>query len=220
MWRIILLIILLLLFFILFLPISIFIVYKDKLEIYLKILFIKKNLYSSVPEIDVKKFTARGIRKQLKREQKKISDTEKKPDVKSTKKKNNIDIKETISMINDIIIRVKDKFFRYLRIKVANIRVIISTDDAAKTAIEYGIAVQLIQYTVTLLQNITNFSVNDNTSIVCDVDYLKGKSELSCNLSFTLRVWHMLAVALSAAAAYIKNTTRHKRKGEDKNGRN
>lgn len=220
MWRIVLSVILLLLILILFLPISIFIVYEDDLKIFLKILFFKKNLYSSSPEINVKKFTAKGIRKKIKKDSKKIAVRETKSNEKSSKKKDDIDIRKTVSLINDIIKSIKDKFLRYLRINVVNIRVVISTDDAAKTAIEYGIVVQLVQYTVTILQNITNFSVKDNTSIVCDVDYLKGKSEMSCNISFVLKIWHILAIALLAASAYIKNTTIQKRKGGDKNGRN
>ncbi len=208
MWRIILSSILILFFLIFIIPIKIKIKYDKQFSVVLKILFFKKYLYDSEQTVDVKKFTAKGIKKQIARDQTALDKKEKQ---KETTKENNII--ETIKLLNDIIIAIKDKFFRYLRIEVASLKVTVATDDAAKTAITYGVAVQLIQYTVTILQNITNFTPKDSESIVCDVDYLKTKSEFSCNMSFSLRVWHILAVGLSAGIAYIKNTKRQRRKG-------
>lgn len=208
MWRIILSSILILLFLIFLIPIKIKIKYDKQFCVVLKILFFRKYLYDSEQTVNVKKFTAKGIKKQIARDQTAL---EKKEKPKETTKENNII--ETIKLLNDIITAIKDKFFRYLRIEVASLKVTVATDDAAKTAITYGVAVQLIQYTVTILQNVTNFTPKDSESIICNVDYLKTKSEFSCNISFSLRVWHILAVGLSAGIAYIKNSKRQRRKG-------
>ena len=209
MWRIILSIIVILLFLIFIIPIKIKIEYDNKFSVTLKVLFYKKSIYDSEQTVNVKKFTAKGIKKQLDKDRNSLKKKEK-PKEKEAKDK---DIAETIKLLNDIILSIKDKFFRYLRIDLASLKVIVATDDAAKTAIQYGVVVQLVQYTVTILQNITNFTPNNSTSIICDVDYLKTKSEFSCNISFTLKLWHILAIGLSAGAAYIKNSKRQHRKG-------
>ena len=119
------------------------------------------------------------------------------------KKKKVSDVTEAIKLISELLSKIVGRFFKYLRVKVARIRVVIATDDAAKTALQYGLAVQGVQYVVTLLENVSNFSVEKNGYISVDCDYCSEKPILDVDISFSIRVWQALALLVRAGAVFV-----------------
>lgn len=203
---VILLVIALLLLLLLLLKISICVKYDDGIFVVLKLLFLSFTLFPKKEKIDLKEFSAKGINKKLKKdavhiEKKKKSESKKKEN--KQKKKKVSDVTEAIKLISELLSRIVGRFFKYLRVKVARIRVVIATDDAAKTALQYGLAVQGVQYVVTLLENVSNFSVEKNGYISVDCDYCSEKPILDVDISFSIRAWQALALLLRAGAVFV-----------------
>ena len=82
--------------------------------------------------------------------------------------------------------------------------VTVASDDAAKTAILYGVVSQSIAYTLEILDRVTNLSYADNSEVNVDVDFLETKPRADIRIAFSLRVWHLLDVAFRALGRFVK----------------
>lgn len=221
MWRWILLLIFVFLLFLLMLRVHFRIVYEGELKMTLRVLFFKYNIDPSENKVDVKQFSSRGISKKLEKERKKNQaeyEKERKKKLKSEKKpekKASLEqILDTVELASDVLKSVVSRFFKYLRINLAKLHLIVATGDAAKTALMYGVAVQSVQYVVKILDSVSNFYPENNTSIFVDCDYCSENSTLSLDISLSLRVWHIIAVALSGAAAFVLSDRKNKSKNK------
>lgn len=210
MWRWILLLIFILILFLLMLRVHFRIVYEGELKMTLRVLFFRFNIDPFAKKVDLKQFSSKGISKKLEKERKKNEaafEKERKKKLKSEKKpkeKASLEqILNTVEFASDVLKSVVTRFFKYLRINLAKLHLIVATDDAAKTALMYGVAVQSVQYVVKILDNISNFYPENNTSIFVDCDYCSESSSLSLDISLSLRLWHIIAVALSGGAALV-----------------
>ncbi|MCI8331946.1 MAG: hypothetical protein HFE78_03900, partial [Clostridiales bacterium] len=90
---------------------------------------------------------------------------------------------------------------------------VVASDNAAKTAIFYGMAVQAVQYVVVLLHEITNVQYKQKTSIAVSCDYLSQETYFALDMSLSLRVWQILTVLCCAALSYIKPANNKEEKG-------
>ena len=124
---------------------------------------------------DLSVFNKRLKNDKQKAEKRSLKDNKKK-EKPQTKQKSNI--LDTLKLVAGILSAVKDKFLRYLRIRVAKLKLIIASDDAAKTAMIYGVAVQGVQYIVSILESFSNFSVVKSGDIHVDCDFTKEKTPL------------------------------------------
>ena len=110
--------------------VSLHIIYKDDLNIYLKVLFIKHNIF---PE-KKKKFNKKDFSKKEKGK-KSSSDiviTEK------SKKEKKPSLVDKISYIKEILSVFLKAFSKYLKIDLKTLHIVIASPDAAQTAITYG----------------------------------------------------------------------------------
>ncbi len=205
MWGVIFLLVLALIVSLLLLQIRISIVYEGDVKVLLGILFFKFKVYPRDNKPDIKKFSAKGINQRIKQDRKKIAaQANKEKKGKSSGKKTHF--LDTLKLVADILGAVKKRFFKHLRIKVAKLKLIVATDDAAKTALEYGLAVQGVQYIVSLLESTTNFTVEKNGSIYVDCDYCSEKTSLDLDITFSLRAWQIAAILIRAGTAFIMNS--------------
>ena len=115
--------------------------------------------------------------------------------------------------MTQIITTVKERFFRFLKIKIAKFTFIVASDDAAKTAIFYGLAVQAVQYIVVLLGEVTNVEYKQKTCVAVSCDYTASKTYFALDMTLSLRVWQILTVLFYAALSYIKSSNNKEEKG-------
>ncbi len=119
-------------------------------------------------------------------------------------------ISEAIPMIGDIVKYLLKKFFGHLRIDVTEIKITVGTDDAAKTAIMFGIVNQAAAALFDLLSTITNVKKNRKNEIAVYADFTSEKTVININLGFSLRVGHVFSIALGALFRYLKNMLKSK----------
>ena len=200
---------------------SVTIAYSDEIALYVKVLFIKIPI---LPKKEPKKIKgmssakAQKIRKNLeKKAQKKALAAQEKAEAKKEKeqskqKKSPGEIVSIIKMVSDLAVTVIDRFARHLRIHIARIKLVIASEDAATTAILYGTVSQSINLFFPVLERVKNFPKLRNADISVDCDFASTEPVIDIKLGFSIRVWQVLHIALSALITFIK----HKLKSDTK----
>ena len=177
--------------------------YKDELSISAKFFFLNFKLYPEKPKKKKKK----------KKSKKPQPPASKSPSKKEAKKKS--DIIPKLFEYRDTVLGIVKEFASVLHFRFLDINIKIATDDAAKTAITYSLAVQGVSYLVSFLDNYSNVDVTKNSSINVYTDFLSEESSLDGSVLLYTRVYHALPVLMKI----VKLVTQIKLKSEDtKNG--
>lgn len=95
-------------------------------------------------------------------------------------------------------------FAKRLHVKIAYLKVNVSKDDAAGTAIAYGAAVQSVNYFIELLGNVTNIDKLEKADIEVNADYTGQRSTLELYFIFHLRVYKIIGLLFSTIFDFIK----------------
>ena len=208
MWWIILLVILFLICLISLLRVRLCLAYDKELTVKLKVLCIPITLFPQKQKrIRAKDYSIKELqkkqRKQNKQKPKKKKKAEKpKEEAKGTGEK----ITEILDLVKIVLNNVLSPFGRYLRLEIAKIHVRIGTGDPAKTAVYYGLASQSVAYIVEFLSNVTNVSVKNKKSISVVPDFTSESSDAVINITFGLRVWHAVSLAIKFYLGYNELT--------------
>jgi hypothetical protein len=80
----------------------------------------------------------------------------------------------------------------------------VGSEDAAQTAILYGIIVQMAAYLVEGLSAITNFRCKKREEMQISADFLSDKLVMDLHFIFKLRIWHVFAFLFAAIGAALK----------------
>lgn len=209
--------------FILSLKAKITVEYNDEVHLFVKVLFIKigilpkkdkKSGPRSMSERKANKIKAKLEKKAQKKRLKKQKKKEKKQAAKNApkKKKSLSEILDMLEMVKDIVAVVLKKFFGHLKIDIARLKIKVATGDAATTAIAYGAICDAITHLLVLLESAKNFKTPKEKDIWVVADYLEDGITADIKISFSLRVWHVLHVALSALVKFIAHTIKKKDK--------
>ena len=211
--------------FLLSIKVTLKISYTDKLAVYLKILFIKIKLY---PQKDKK---TRYPKSMSKRKAKKIRDSlkTKKKKAKKVKKKESDEEKESTDMLSILFIVssfVKNfikRFTRAIRLKASKIKIIVATEDAAKTAITYAAVTQSINLFFPVLDDLkTVKKLPKGKNLSVSADFLSDKPTLDINLELYVRIGSALkavcGAAISAFKKAVKDQVKKLEKKENKKG--
>ena len=158
----------------------------------LKILFFKYALY---PLEDKPK-----KKKRAKKAKKKTVGTKAAPTQKS-KKKN--DLGSILDLVKSIALPIVNGLGKHLRIRLKKLHVIIGCEDAAETAVLYGIACNACDELLEILGRAMKYSA-DSGAVYIDTDYVSEKTSFDIDVVFKLRVYGALSILLKALMGYIK----------------
>ena len=220
----VILIILAVFFFIGMIKASITIAYTDEVVLYVRVLFLKipilpkkepkkiKGMSTSKAQRIRKKLEKKAQKKELAAKEKEEAKIERK---KSGKKKSYNEIVSIIQMVSDLAVTVIDRFAKHIRIRIARIKLVIASDDAATTAILYGTVSQSINLFFPVLERVKNFPKLKNADISVDCDFGSMEPQIDIKLGFSIRVWQVLHIAISALITFIKHKLRSDAKNEE-----
>ncbi len=201
------------------------IAYAGEVKLFVKVLCFKIKLVPSKGPKKAKGMSAKKAQKlrdklaqkAKKKKEAKLAKEKKKEEKKDTKEKKSLaEILDIISLVSKLAVGVIRTFFKHLSIKVARIKMVIATSDAATTAIAYGAATQALNLLLPRLEKLKNFKNLDKSEIAVSADFTAEAPVIDVELSFSIRVWHIFAVAFSAVGTFIKHKL-HSNVGKDKN---
>ena len=207
--------------------------YRDELKLSVKVLFLDlKILPKREKKIDPKDFSPRKYRRMVKKKQKKelrayrkkqkkkqaklekkaLAKEKKKTGEKPSASHGKSSLLDNVNLIKELVSLVCGRFTKKLRIKLTRINIVIGTDDAAKTAILYGLVSQSVAYTLEILDRVTNLAYTENAEVSVDTDFLATKPTADVCISFSLRVCNLFDIAFRALGRFVSVKSKGKNK--------
>ena len=171
---------------------------NDEISAKLRVLCIKFSLYpKNKKKVNINKYK-KGYPKEKVKEEK----PQKKEQ--SIKKTQDAGIDEKISVIIKLLGLLFSRFFKHLRLDVSKILITVGGDDAASTAIIYGIVSQSVAYLLEYLDSHLKISKKRKGEIDVRCDFTSENTVFDIKLSASLSVWQILDIAITLAYNYLK----------------
>ena len=195
--------------------------YADELRLSVKVLFVKIKL---LPKPDKKKRIrsmsrkkSEKIEKKLRKktDKKRLKDAQKQAEKQTEKKSSTEDILDTVKLVLAIAKTALSTFFGHLRVDVARFKINVATGDAASTAIAYGAVSQATSYLLALLKDNKHVKGLGNADMDVVCDFLGESSTADIKISFSLRVWHILHLALASIISLVKHKLNAEKKKDE-----
>ena len=185
------------LFLILLIRIHVSVKVKENLDVYLKVLFIKKRLFTTRKRAPLPEG---------------VTPPEKKKKEKAPKEKNEkTDILSLITLLKKIVIDIMKKIKRFLRIRVSGFDITIATEEAGKTAVLYGAVGGTADMIFGLFENAFDFKFTKDAKTGIRTDFLSDKTKADIDIDFSINIMQIFAMAFSALFIYIRNPIKKKK---------
>ncbi len=143
---------------------------------------------------EAEEFTKKKKKKKAAKPKKKTAEKQEKPP-KYTEKPA---LTEIITAFKDLAVGILTRFARHIKLEELRLRVLAASDDAAKTALEYGsfcAAAGMIQTAAEALPRTNPKKVN----IAVECDFLADTPEFDAEIRVSIRIWRLVWMALFAA---------------------
>ena len=114
------------------------------------------------------------------------------------------DIASTVKNLVGILKKIAESTSQKLRVRLAKIHITVSSDDAAKTAITYGIVSSSVACAVGLLEEFTALAPANHNDVRVDADFLSGKSTCDIKIIIKLRLHESLGILTKLFYNYLK----------------
>lgn len=203
---------------------------EEQLDVYLKILFVKLRLYPKKEKpVNIKSFRIKKFRKMRIKEEKKYRKKQNAKLNKDAKKKKGSDsgsggqtnedaedkkskrsfsenILFGIRLVKYVISRSLGTFGRYLVISIYKVDITVGGDEPDKIGITYGCVCQAVSYLNEFVNqnfNVKYKKVND-VNVSVNADFISRKNSFRIQTAFSIRVWQIVATAISALIGYLK----------------
>lgn len=211
---------------------QIVLIYKDEIVLRLKVLGLTFGILPKKARkpIDPDDFSPAKYRKLLKKEAKKqakkdakktkkqakkeakAAEKKKAKEAESTggakkKKKSIADILDLVYMLLDALKALGKSFGKRFEIEAVKLHITVGAEDAAQTALLFGIVSQAVAYVIELLSSLTNLRVRkqNRSGVMVEADFTSEQITADLHLIFKLRLWHICAMLFSALGGIIKN---------------
>ena len=170
---------------------------KDDMNIYAKIGFYKIYIMPAKIKKEKKIKKVRPKKEKPEKAVKEIKEEEK------TKEQKKYSIPEIFELVKNIGRAFLKRFKKHFRVKINKMNVILASDDAERTAILYGSAIQAAYYLFEFLDY--NFKIKrkpDNIKII--PDFSKIQTSFDIDIKFYMRLSHIFALGIAASMKFVK----------------
>ena len=195
-------------------------VYKENLEIYLRVLFFKIRLYPKSkkkhgPHYMSKRKSEKIWKKHKENEeskrQRRLQREQRKKSIKDRKKAVS-DVLDTLSSLKELLTALVSRLFKHLKVDLARLKITVATGDAATTAVAYGAVCNAVSVLLAILEPLDGFSTPSKKDISVYADYLSESTTVDVKLTLSVRVWQALHVAITTFTTYVKQLVLKKSK--------
>lgn len=205
--------VLLFLFLVAIIPVSLTLKYKDEVAVTASVWVIKFGLYPKkkkkvkISDYTLKKEKKRkhkALKKKLKKN-KELQNAKKSSDVKPKEKKS---LLESLGLIHELLTAFVGGVVKHVKIKTTKIQLTVASDDAAKTALLYAAASNAVLLIVTFLDSFKKVKNLHSSDISVNADFLTEKSYADIEISFSLRIWHLIKILFASALKYVTHKSK------------
>ena len=208
--------------FLLSIKITLKIRYTEKLEVYLKIFFVKIRLYPSKDKKkhykhSMSKREARKIKESLKKKAKKTK-KKKKEEKRKKEEKESPDALSIASIILSFVKNFVGLFAKAIRVKASRLKITVACEEAAQTALTYAAVTQSINVLFPLLDGLkTVKKLPHGKELSVNADFLSEEPTYDIDIELYARIFGILsALCRSAFRAFKKAVKNEIKKLENK----
>ncbi len=211
----VLLIILAILLCIFMLPIKVNLTYNGGIRASLKFFFFR---FQIIPKKNKKRMSKKEFNEEVKKSKKNKVKKQKKNAQKTvkTRKYSADDIPFYFELIKDFLAKTYNSVRRGLTVKIKSINVVVGTDDAAKTAIAYGVISQSVAYLLQFLDSIAKVSKTKSSKISVTSDFLSDQTDFDFNIDISWKLWRALFILLSTGYRALISILAHQNHTKNK----
>ena len=199
---------------------------ESDVKLILELPFFKMQLFPEKEKRpDPRRFTKKGLERQILKERKKISKQNKKKADKAAKKqaksaaaansapKKKMSVTEIIELVTLLLRKLFFHLSRRLKIEAKRLHVTVATGDAASTAILYGAASAAMAGLTEVLYLNTHTTLPDADDGGVYADFVGERSKIDIDIVLSMRVIGILHTLISLAYNYLKKQFLAKTKG-------
>ena len=178
----------------------------------------KKVKISDYTPRKIKKRREKLKRRQERLNQKKQEQKNKKASAKSKKEepKKEPSLIEKIGAIRRLLVPLAQHGIKRVRIVADRVRIVVSSDDAAKTAILYGAITAATASLFELLNQFKRVDRHKNSELSVIADFTSGECSVDIDILLSLRLWQLIEILLKAFIAYAKSKEELENQAETK----
>ena len=188
-------------FFILFsVPIHVTVALKESVSVMIRILFLK------IPIFPKPKSTKKKSKKKKKSDKKPKKDKQEKTKDKEKKKgKKKLDIVFLVRLLLDVVTALFKKLGQHFKIRIHAYEICVASEEAAKTAVMYGMVQTLSETLFLRLEKAINFKIVKNAPLGVYVDFLEEKPKANVKIDFSISIADVFAIIFGVIFAFIKS---------------
>ncbi len=148
----------------------------------------------------------RAERKRLKAERKAAKRAKKKA-LAAEKRAVNPNLKENLAMILALLKKLASATRGKLRICVRRMHLTVGTEDAAKTAILYGVILQSASYILNYIEEAFNHIRRKPGDMSIEADYTAGECRADIDIACSVKIFRLISIGLTMLLSYNKERT-------------
>lgn len=153
---------------------------------------------------------------------KKDTDTKAKKEPKPPKLTEKPSLTEIVTAFKDLAVGILTRFARHVRLDELRLRVLVASDDAAKTAMEYGTICAAAGAVRSVAEGMRRVDLH-RVRVEIECDFLAETPEIDAELCVSMRIWRLALIALFASrplmeALELVKAYKYYKKGEKQDG--
>ena len=163
-------------------------------------------------KIKISDYTPRKIKKRrekLKRRQERLKKKKKeKPTSSGSKRKKSKkepSLLEKLGSLRQLLFPLAQHGIKRVRLVANRIRIVVSSDDAAKTAILYGAVTAAASSLFEFLNQFKKVDRSQKSELSVIADFTAGECSVDIDILLSLRLWQLIEILLKAFIAYAKS---------------
>lgn len=121
-------------------------------------------------------------------------------------------LKEKLDMILALLKKLYERTQGKVKIRVRRMHIRVGTDDAAKTAITYGVILQSASYILNFIESKFTHIAHREGDISITPDYLSDHMSTDIDIALSIKIRHALRLGLAMLLAYTKESRAAKQK--------
>ena len=155
----------------------------------------------------LKKEARKAERKRQKAERKAAKKAKKK-EQEAQKQVVNPNLKENLEMILALLKKLYSVTRGKLRIRVHRMHLTVGTDDAAKTAILYGVILQTASYILNFIEESFNHIRRKPGDMSIEPDYTLGQCRADVDIACSVKIFRLISIGLGMLFSYNRERSR------------
>lgn len=110
---------------------------------------------------------------------------------------------EIVTAFKDLAVGILTRFARHIRLDELRLRVLVASDDAAKTAMEYGTICAAAGAVRSVAEGMRRVDLH-RVRVEVECDFLAETPEIDAELCVSMRIWRLALIALFASRPLIE----------------